>query len=211
MNISRYTLMQALGASAVNEHTADIDVQEKKLLTPSAVLVPLVERVIRNNASYHVLLTKRANHLKHHAGQISFPGGRAELSDPTLEHTALRETFEETGITPKRVEVIGRLPNHQTISRYLITPFVGIIGDDYQLTLDQQEVSEAFEVPLSFVCNPANHTLQSAFFQGQKRYYYSIKYDNYNIWGATARILVEFSKHLYPLSQTLPTDSTSPP
>lgn len=190
-------LHQALSQSPGTDTTADDSLSEnQRLLTPAAVLVPLVERQVGNRVGYHILLTRRARHLKNHPGQISFPGGSREPNDLSLLQTALRETFEEVGILPHLVNVIGELPQHETISRYLMTPFVGIIKDNYRLALDPSEVDEAFEVPLSYVCNPENQELKSAFFQGQKRYYYSIQYQHYNIWGATARILVEFSKRV---------------
>ncbi len=190
-------LHQALSQPHSQTTTVD-DAQSdnQQLLTPAAVLVPLVERQVGSQVGYHILLTRRARHLKNHPGQISFPGGSRESRDLSLLQTALRETFEEIGILPHQVNVIGELPQHETITRYLMTPFVGIIKDPYQLTIDSSEVDEAFEVPLSFVCNPTNQELKSAFFQGQKRYYYSIQYQHYNIWGATARILVEFSKRV---------------
>ncbi|WP_144394933.1 NUDIX hydrolase [Pleionea sediminis] len=202
MNLTPDALVDLFIDGQINDRTADIDTtRNDQLLTPAAVLVPLVERKVGQRYGYHVLLTRRAKHLKHHAGQISFPGGRREEKDLDLKHTALRETFEEIGITPNRINVIGELPKHETLTRYLMTPYVGILQDDYQLKIDTSEVEEAFEVPLSFICNPANQKLQSAMFQGEKRYYYSINYLNYNIWGATARVLVEFSKHLNSLSE----------
>ncbi len=165
-------------------------------LKPAAVLMPLVERTNEAGAQLNVLLTRRAQHLTNHAGQISFPGGRRDDSDPSLLHTALRETEEETGILASHIEVLGELPQHHTITRFEITPYVGLIPADYQLTLDANEVEEAFEVPLHFLCDPRNQKLESAVFKGKQRYFYSIKYKHYNIWGATARIIVEFAKRL---------------
>jgi 8-oxo-dGTP pyrophosphatase MutT (NUDIX family) len=190
-------LHQILNKSSSEKTTADNDlVENQQLLTPAAVLVPLVERYVGSRVGYHVLLTRRSKHLKNHPGQISFPGGSREPQDLSLLQTALRETFEEIGILPHQVHIIGQLPPHETITRYLMTPFVGIIKDSYKLTLDPSEVEEAFEVPLSFICDPKNLQLKSAYFQGQKRYYFVIQYHHYTIWGATARILVEFSKSI---------------
>ncbi|PWK49951.1 NUDIX hydrolase [Pleionea mediterranea] len=204
MNFSPQQIAHILAESSIHDDTTadNNNLTDVKLLTPAAVLVPLIVREVGQSYGYHVLLTRRAKHLKHHAGQISFPGGRQENRDIDLKDTALRETYEEIGITPNNVKVIGELPQHQTITRYLMTPYVGIINDSYQLTIDPSEVDEAFEVPLSFICNPDNQKLQSAIFQGEKRYYYSIQYHNYNIWGATARVLVEFSKQLNRFSNT---------
>jgi len=178
--------------------TADVSANlNEEWLTPAGVLVPLVERRVGDHFGYHVLLTRRARHLKNHAGQISFPGGRQEDYDDSLKHTALRETYEEIGIKPSQVKIIGELPQHTTITKYVMTPFVGILPPTYSLTIDPSEVDEAFEVPLSFILDKKNQQLQSAMFQGEKRYYYSIQYHSYNIWGATARILVEFSKRIH--------------
>ena len=183
-------------------HDASFDREQP--LTPAGVLVPLIERTIDQKLDYQLLLTRRAKHLKHHAGQISFPGGRKEKNDLSLAHTAVRETHEEVGIRPDEITVLGQLQSHYTISGYSMTPFIGIIKADYSLTIDPAEVDEAFEVPLSFVLDPNNHQLEEAFFQGKMRSYYSIRYNNYNIWGATARVIVEFSKliqkHVRPLT-----------
>lgn len=203
MNLTPEKLHQIFDADESLTNTADVSSSaDPSLLTPAAVLVPLVERKFGQRYGYHVLLTRRAKHLKHHAGQISFPGGRQEEQDKSLLYTALRETHEEIGITPNKVKVIGELPQHETITQYIMTPYVGIIQDSYRLTIDRSEVDEAFEVPLSFICNPNNQKLQSAIFQGQKRYYYSIHYQHYNIWGATARVLVEFSKQINAMLDT---------
>ncbi|NVK89072.1 MAG: CoA pyrophosphatase [Gammaproteobacteria bacterium] len=201
MQLTPEKLQQAL--QSPKPPTADV-ANETSIegLTPAGVLVPLIQRQVGQHYGYHLLLTRRAHHLKHHPGQISFPGGRHEEYDRDLAFTALRETYEEVGIKPSKIQILGQLPKHTTITNYLMTPFVGLVDHDYSLTLDQGEVAEAFEVPLSFIVNPANHSLQSAMFQGEKRYYYSIRYHDYNIWGATARILVELSKCLAPYTHS---------
>ncbi len=121
--------------------------------TPAAVLVPLVQRP----EGLNVLLTQRASHLRDHAGQVSFPGGRAEPEDGSPERTALRESEEEIGLDESLVELIGQLPIYRTITAYEVTPVVGLVRPDFSLRLDAFEVAEAFEVPLAFLMNPAHH------------------------------------------------------
>lgn len=158
-------------------------------LTPSAVLVPIVE----HNKNPHILLTKRAKHLRHHPGQISFPGGRQEASDKNLIETALRETEEEIGINPNAVEVLGKLKLQPTISGFMIQPIVGVVEANLNLTLNKNEVSATFEIPFDFALNPKNWQKSYHEFNGQKHPVYSIIYKKENIWGVTAQILVNFA------------------
>lgn len=166
---------------------------EARTLTSAAVLVPLVER----SEGYTVLLTQRTAHLEHHAGQISFPGGRAEDEDASPVDTALRETEEEIGLQRRHVvEIAGFLDLYQTVTGFLVTPVVGFVTPPFELTLDAFEVAEAFEVPLEFVLDPRNHEYRSMFYKGQQRRYYVIPYENRFIWGATAAMLVNFARRL---------------
>jgi 8-oxo-dGTP pyrophosphatase MutT (NUDIX family) len=119
----------------------------------AAVLVGLVQR----DDGLQVLLTQRTEHLRDHAGQISFPGGRSEPEDGSAEATALREAQEEVGLAPDRVEVLGRLPTYTTVTHYVVTPVVGLVHPRFELALDAFEVAEAFEVPLAFLMTPAHH------------------------------------------------------
>ncbi len=169
-------------------------------LAPAAVLVPLISRT----HGWQVLLTQRTRHLKHHAGQISFPGGRQEEQDRSRVAAALRETKEEVGIDPDEVMVVGRLEPFSTISGYAVTPIVGIVKADYELRLDRHEVESAFEVPLDFVLDRANRKRQSVHFKGRRRQTYVIKYRDYRIWGATAAILVNLADRLERVAATLP-------
>mgnify|MGYP001277496047 CR=1 FL=1 len=168
-----------------------IDGVRGKLL-PAAVLVPIVER----DACVTVLLTQRTKHLSHHAGQISFPGGRVEPRDQGAVDTALRETEEEVGLDRAYVDVVGCLDIYETVTGFSITPVVGFVREGFTLTIDQQEVSEAFEVPLDFVLDPSNHQQHSREFKGARRYYYAMPYQHRYIWGATAGMLVNLSKRL---------------
>lgn len=160
----------------------------------ASVLLPLV----RNSSNDHwdIILTKRALHLKHHPGEISFPGGRFEPQDKDLETTAKRETEEEIGIASQHIQTIGRLPRQNTISQYQVSPFVGIIAPEYKLTIDENEVAEAFLVPLSFVINSSNHQKVNRNINNQSVSYYLIQYNDYHIWGATARMLVNLTRML---------------
>ena len=182
------------------DDTADIDawldgVPEDELpekLTPAAVLMPLIDRA----DGMTVLLTQRTAHLSAHAGQISFPGGRFEAGDGTPENTALRETEEEIGLTRAHIEVLGRLSVRETGTGYRVVPVVGVITPPFPVTPDPQEVAEVFEVPLSFVLDPANHRFETRIMSGVQRQFYSVLYGDYYIWGLTARLLVNLSQRL---------------
>lgn len=165
---------------------------EASELTAASVLVPIVLR----EAEATVLFTRRTAHLKNHSGQISFPGGRAEPEDPSPEHTALRETFEEIGLAAERVELLGRLGDYHTRTGYRITPVVGLVTPPFELSPDGHEVDEVFEVPLAFLLDPANHQRHSREFQGETRHFFAIPWRDYYIWGATAGMLVNLQRRL---------------
>ncbi|MCW8879651.1 MAG: CoA pyrophosphatase [Kangiellaceae bacterium] len=160
----------------------------------AAVLMPLVKNEVMNR--WEVIFTKRAEHLKHHPGQISFPGGGYELQDSHLSETATRETFEEIGIGQDKIQLIGRLPQQQTVSQYNVTPFVGVINPNYQLKIDQNEVAEVFTAPFDFVTDLTNQKRVSETINGHQYNFYVIQYKHYNIWGATAKILVNFTRRI---------------
>jgi 8-oxo-dGTP pyrophosphatase MutT (NUDIX family) len=161
-------------------------------LRRAAVLVPVVSR----HADLTVLLTRRTAHLHDHAGQISFPGGRAEPHDPDAAATALRETEEETGIGADRIEILGALPEYVTVTGYRVTPVVGLVRAPFELRPDDFEVAEVFEVPLPFLLNPANHQRNAVVAQGHRRHYYAMPYRGYYIWGATAGMLMNLHAYL---------------
>lgn len=160
----------------------------------AAVLVPLVARPEGTT----ILLTRRTEHLQHHAGQISFPGGRVEESDTSPEDAALRETEEEIGLKRDRIEVMGRLGLYRTRTGFEITPVVGWVTPPFDLAPDRFEVAEVFEVPLSFVADPKNHERHSREWQGVVRHFYVLPYCGYYIWGATAGMLVNLAERLNP-------------
>lgn len=159
---------------------------------PAAVLVPLIDR----GDGMTVLLTRRTAHLRSHAGQISFPGGRMEETDPTPEDTALRETEEEIGLTREEIRLLGRMAVRETGTGYRVVPIVGLIDPPFQPLPDPSEVAEIFEVPLDFVLDPANHRFESRIQRGIERQFYVLPYRNYYIWGLTARLLVTLSEVL---------------
>jgi 8-oxo-dGTP pyrophosphatase MutT (NUDIX family) len=154
-------------------------------LRPAAVLLPLIKRTNGLN----VILTKRASHLKHHPGQISLPGGKVEESDADVTATALREAEEEIGLMRSNVEILGVLPYHQTITSFRVTPVIGRVCAPFEVRPEAGEVAEVFEVPFSYLADPANFRVEGRYWGGVKRYYYTIPYGPYYIWGATARIL----------------------
>ncbi len=162
-------------------------------LLPAAVLVPIVRRTVPT-----ILLTRRTEHLPRHAGQVSFPGGRAHSGDISLVETALRETQEETGIDPSFITIAGFLDAYETGTGYAILPVVGLIEEGFSLSPDANEVAHVFEVPLSFFLDSANRQKTTREFQGRSRTFYSYSYDGHYIWGATAAMLVNFSERLQP-------------
>jgi 8-oxo-dGTP pyrophosphatase MutT (NUDIX family) len=163
-------------------------------LRPAAVLVPIIER----EDGPTILLTKRTAHLADHAGQISFPGGRLESGETPVE-AALREAEEEVGLDRSFVEVAGYIDAHETVTGFHITPVVSFVRPGFALKLDAFEVAEAFEVPLDFLFNPANHQEHSRIYKNTTRRYYAMPYGEYYIWGATARILVNLYRRAHSL------------
>lgn len=163
----------------------------QRKLTPAAVLLPIVTR-----SEPTVLFTRRTPHLARHAGQVSFPGGRAHEDDESLVDTALRETAEETGIAADHVHVAGFLEPYETGTGFAIVPVVGLVREGFALVPDPGEVDEVFEVPFAFLLDPANRKRESAEWQGRRREYYAFTYGTHYIWGATAAILVNFMERL---------------
>lgn len=158
----------------------------------AAVLVPLVERP----AGLQVLLTQRASHLKHHAGQVSFPGGRIEPADAGPWEAALREAQEEIGLEPGYVTRAGYLQDHLVISGFRVTPAVAFVQPGFDLRLDRTEVEDVFEVPLEFVLDPRNHLPRDRSVAGHTIVTHEIPYEGRHIWGATASMLITFARLL---------------
>jgi 8-oxo-dGTP pyrophosphatase MutT (NUDIX family) len=161
-------------------------------LTPAGVLIPVIER----GRELSVLLTQRSAELKHHAGQISFPGGRMEEHDEDVAMTALRETHEEVGIEPQHVSVIGYLGPMPTITGYAVTPVVGLVSDVAELVIDRSEVEFAFEVPLEFLLDAGNDRRVERQFQGRAIPMVEFHYEQRRIWGATAHMVLLLRQYL---------------
>ena len=162
-------------------------------LTPAGVLIPIFQR---EDAGLTVMLTQRSAELKHHAGQISFPGGRMEDADNDIAHTALRETHEEVGIPSEQVTVVGYLPPMPTITGYAVTPIVGLVDSRAEAIADRSEVEFAFEVPLSFLLESANRQVVERDLHGKMVPMVEYHYAEHRIWGATAMMIIEFIKIL---------------
>ena len=156
-------------------------------LRRAAVLVPLVRRA----SGLTVLLTQRTDHLASHAGQVSFPGGRAEEFDSSPIETALRETEEEIGLHRRHIEIVGVLPDYVTGSAYRVTPVVGLVTPPFELAADPNEVAEIFEVPLAFLMDGMHHQRMSFELPegAGRRSFYAMPYERFFIWGATAGML----------------------
>jgi 8-oxo-dGTP pyrophosphatase MutT (NUDIX family) len=162
-------------------------------ITPASVLVPIVAHA----GGLTVLFTQRTTHLKAHAGQVSFPGGRAEPGDATPEFTALRESEEEIGLPPPRVEILARLTDYITRTGYRVTPVVGLLQPPLALKPDPREVQEVFEVPLAFLLDPRNHRRQTRELNGRVVGFYEMSYERSPvIWGATAGMVVNLYRRL---------------
>ncbi len=159
-------------------------------IKPAAVLVALVE-----GAEPTVLLTERTSHLTHHAGQVSFPGGRMEPGETPVD-TALRETEEEIGLSREYVRIIGFMDKYMTGTGFAVYPIVARVRRGFTLTLDAFEVAEAFEVPLGVLMNEANFDVVERTTGGESWYFYETHYDGHRIWGATAGMLVGLSKFI---------------
>lgn len=178
-------LQRDSGASSDFDLNPDVVLPEGRKLRPAGVLVPIELR----NDTPHVILTKRASHLKHHPGQIAFPGGKQDESDADVIAAALREAHEEIGLPQDNVEVLGTLPFHETVTSFTVTPVLGRVRDRFDIVPEPGEVDEVFSVPLAHVTDPARFSVQSRRWMGQRRHYFTVPFGPYYIWGATARIL----------------------
>lgn len=161
---------------------------------PAAVLIPIIDRP----EGLTLLLTQRTAHLRDHAGQISFPGGRCEADDASPVATAMREAREEVGIEPSQVDILMQLPEYSTSTGFRVTPVVALVTPPLDLRLDDFEVAEVFEPPLAFFLDAGNYRRDAMDYQGARREYWAVPWRNYYIWGATAGMLVGLREHLVP-------------
>ncbi len=159
---------------------------------PAAVLVPVVVR-----EEPMLLLTERSAHLRQHSGQIAFPGGRVDPTDDSVMAAAYREAEEEIGLDGRFISPLGYLDAYLSSTNYLVTPVVGRVSPSYTLSLNPHEVADAFEVPLSFLMDPARHELHEREWKGGRRRYYAMPYEGRYIWGVTAGIIRNLYERLY--------------
>ena len=187
-------LRMALSAPP-NEPPLEGDLAELRgsVSTEAAILAAVTDR-----EEPGIILTVRREHLRTHAGQIAFPGGRLDAGEDAVT-AALREAHEEVLLDPQLVEVVGTIDPYRTVTGYRVTPVVGVVPPDLPLEAHEHEVADWFEAPLRYVLDPANQHEQTALFQGRERHYYEIIWNGRRIWGATAAMIVNLSRRLRTL------------
>lgn len=164
-------------------------------LRDAAVLIPLIAL----NDRLEVILTRRAAGMKHHPGQIAFPGGKVDPGDASSQAAALREAHEEIGLDPAQVTMRGALDAHRTVTSFLVQPHVGLIEGSFEPRAEPGEVAEVFSVPLSHLMDPDNYLVEGRIWMGRRRQYYVVPWGPYYIWGATARMLRALADRVGPL------------
>ena len=168
----------------------DLDELGAEANVPAAVMVAVTDR-----PEPGVILTVRREHMRTHAGQIAFPGGRIDPGEDAIA-AALREAWEEIGLDQSTAEVVAEVDPYRTITGFLVTPVLAVVPPDQQLSPHEHEVADWFEAPLHFVLDPANQQLRSALFQGRERHYYEVVWNDRRIWGATAAMIINLSRRL---------------
>ncbi|MGB3406472.1 MAG: CoA pyrophosphatase [Jannaschia sp.] len=179
----RAALARETGPSSDFDLNADVILPGRRLLRDAAVLVPFIE----TDAGLRLMLTKRSSKLRHHPGQIAFPGGKMDAGESEVE-AALREAREEVGLPEGHAHVLGLLPAHETVTGFTVTPVVAIVAP-FAWTPEPGEVEEVFDVPAAHVLDPAKYAIEKRRWRGEWRRFYAVPYGPYYIWGATARIL----------------------
>ncbi|MGR3662036.1 MAG: CoA pyrophosphatase [Paracoccaceae bacterium] len=185
LDLVRLAIGRTSDRSSDFDLSPDVDLSSDRKSRPCGVLIPL----INGKDGLEVILTKRSSALKHHPGQIAFPGGKVDAGDDGPIAAALREAEEEIGLSAANVEVLGTLSSHETVTGYIITPVIGLVRAAFAARPEPGEVEEVFHVPLRHVTDIAQFQIQSRNWRGVQRQYYTVPHGPYYIWGATARIL----------------------
>ena len=178
-------LARRQGESSDYDLNPDLRIASRLDLRPAAVLVPIWQRA----DGPRVILTKRSSHLQHHPGQVAFPGGKIDAGDGSPEAAALRESQEEIGLSADLVTVLGRLPAHETVTGFTVTPILALVQEPFHPVLEAGEVEDVFSVPLEHLLAAANYAIEARLWRGTVRRYYAVPWGPHYIWGATARIL----------------------
>ena len=181
----RDALQGDMAPSSDYDLNPDVVLPEGRKLRPAGVLVPIEV----TEAGARLWLTKRSSALQHHPGQVAFPGGKQEEGDADIVAAALREAHEEIGLSPDKVEVLGTLPPHETVTSFYVTPVIGVISGPFEPVPEAGEVEEVFSVPLEHVLDLGRFRVESRRWRGTRRHYFAVPYGPYYIWGATARML----------------------
>lgn len=188
--IQRFQLLQTVDYN--QEALKRVAHLKQSHLRKASVLIGFVER----EHGLNIIFTRRARHLKHHPGQISFPGGKYEASDSNLAETALRETFEEVGIDRDKIEIFGQMPELVTISKFTVTPFLAFISPDYKIQIDANEVDELFEAPASIILDKNHLHSQKFKVNNFSHRVFGLSYQHHFIWGMTAQIIHAMQNHI---------------
>ena len=185
----------SLALGRAHQGTSDFELNPETILPAGRRLRPagVLLGITTYTESPQVILTKRSSALKHHPGQIAFPGGKVDASDADETDAALREAWEEIGLPQDLPHVIGTLPGHETVTGFLAKPVVALIPEPFEIKPEAGEVAEVFSIPLSHVLEPESYLVQSRRWRGQRRHFYVVPYGPYYIWGATARMLRGFA------------------
>jgi len=184
-------LREALAApAALPPLEGDLLEERSKADVPAAVLIAVTERPVPG-----MILTVRREHLRTHAGQIAFPGGRLDPGEDPVA-AALREAGEEILLDAKAVDIVGQIEQYRTVTGFIVTPVIGVIPPDLPLEPHEHEVADWFEAPLDFLLDRANQHERTALFRGRTRHYYEIVWNEHRIWGVTAAIIVNLSRRL---------------